>query len=237
MSGKEPVLIVLTGPIASGKSTVGRLAVTGTPLAFLAEDVDSLAEDREILARYYAAVEGFEALRREGAPADDARAIACREAVFKTQEHFITGRAALLRERLRAGRGGLSERHPTDDIEIFSRRNLERGLLTREQFADLERLLERQLSGLPSPALQIFLHAEPGRLRERIRRRGRPQEIELIREDNPYLEELGRLYEAWYDRYRGEKVRILTDTLSKKTIADRVRQEIRNRGLAPSTSP
>jgi deoxyadenosine/deoxycytidine kinase len=232
MSPREPILVVLTGPIASGKSTVGRLAVAGTSLAFLAEDVDSLAEDREILARYYAAVEAFAILRRDGSTAGAPSEAELRNTVRKTQEHFISQRAALLRDRLRTGRGGLSERHPTDDIEIFSRRNLEEGLLTQAQFADLERLLDRELASLPRPSLQIFLHAEPARLRERIRHRGRPQEAELIRADNPYLEELGRLYQEWYDRYADDKVRIPTDALDMKAIADRVREEIRARGLA-----
>jgi deoxyadenosine/deoxycytidine kinase len=228
----EPILVVLTGPIASGKSTVGRLAVGGTSLAFLAEDVDSMAEDREILARYYTAVEEFATLRRDRSSAHATRAAELRETVRLTQVHFIRQRAAVLRERLRGGRGGLAERHPNDDIEIFSRRNLEQGLLTAEQFASLEQLLGEELAGIPAPSLQVFLHAEPARLRERILHRGRPQEAELIRPDNPYLEELGRLYQEWYERYPGEKARIPTDSLDMKAIADLVRREIRSRGLA-----
>lgn len=233
MSNPGPILVVLTGPIASGKSTVGRLAVSGTALAFLAEDVDSRAEDREVLARYYRAVEAYGPLRRADPSFAGSGADEIRETIFRTQVHFITRRSAILRRHLSGGEsGGLSERHPMDDIEIFSRRNLEQGLLTPAQFADLGGLLERELAGIPPPALQIFLHCDPTRLRARIRRRGRPQEAELIRADNPYLEELGRLYAEWYQRYPGAKVLLRTDEIDEKVTADRVREEIVRRGLA-----
>ena len=233
MPDPGPILVVLTGPIASGKSTVGRLAVSGTALAFLAEDVDSRAEDSEVLDRYYRAVEAYASLHRTDPPLTGSGAGAIRETIFRTQVHFITRRSEILRRHLGGGeRGGLSERHPMDDIEIFSRRNLEQGLLTPQQFASLGRMLERELAGVPPPALQIFLHCDPTRLRARIRRRGRPQEAELIRADNPYLEELGRLYTDWYERYPGEKVLLRTDETDEKVTADRVREEIMSRGLA-----
>jgi len=232
MSRSSPILVVLTGPIASGKSTVGRLAVAGTRLAFLAEDVDSRAEDRDVLAGYYDAVAEFQAGGSDGASVPAARAEAIRETIFRTQVHFITRRAAILRHHLRGEGGGLSERHPMDDIEIFSRRNLQQGLLTPEQFADLGRLLALELTEIPPPALQIFLQCEPAHLRTRIRKRGRPQEAELIRRDNPYLEELGRLYDEWYERCPGEKVRLRTDEIDETVVADRIRAEIVGRGLA-----
>ncbi len=230
MTRRVPPLVVLTGPIGSGKSTVGRLAVQGLSLRFVPEDVDSLPEDREVLARYYGAVLEFEEER--GARSADAAAIAAaREVVYRTQEHFIRRRAALLREATRGHAGCLVERHPSDDIEIFSRRNLEKGLLTEEQFADLERLSARELAEVPEPALTAFLHAEPARLRERIRHRGRPQEADLLRTDNPYLEELDRLYRSWFERCRGGKVLVRTDDLHEAEIAAQVQSEIRRRGI------
>jgi deoxyadenosine/deoxycytidine kinase len=223
-------LVVLTGPIASGKSTIGRLAVAGTSLTFFPEDVDSRVEDRDVLARYYAAVAAFESIRA-GDPQAASRTAEVQEAVRATQEHFITTRTQLLRAALTRGRGAIAERHPRDDIEIFSRRNLARGLLTPAQFGALERLLDRELSGIPAPALHVFLHAETARLRERIRRRGRPQESDLVRPDNPYLEELNALYEDWYRRLDGAKILIRTDDLEEAAIAAKVRDSIRAAGI------
>lgn len=224
-------LVVLTGPIASGKSTVGRLAVGGTSLAFYPEDVDSRAEDREVLARYYTAVARFAEIRDPKAAADAPIVRSAREAVHATQVHFITRRASLLRGALREGHGGVAERHPRDDIEIFSRRNLAEGLLTEEQFSSLETLLSRELAGVPEPVLHVFLHAATSALRERIVRRGRAQESELIRPDNTYLEELNALYEDWFRRCEGEKILIRTDELPETEIAARVRTAIRACGI------
>jgi len=224
-------LVVLTGPIASGKSTVGRLAVGGTTLEFYPEDVDSRSEDRAVLARYYAAVAQYAGIRDPGSPAAAPLVRSAREAVEATQVHFIKRRASLLRSAMHGGHGGVAERHPRDDIEIFSRRNLSQGLLTEEQFSSLEALLARELAGVPDPALHVFLHAETTVLRERIRRRGRPQENDLIRPDNPYLEELNALYVDWFRRCEGEKLLIRTDELPETEIAARVRAAIRSCGI------
>jgi len=223
--------VVLTGPIASGKSTIGRLAVEGTAFPFIPEDVDSLSEDREVLAGYYRAVAAFEELLADARTADPALVAAAQEAVFRTQQHFIGRRAARLRASAREGVGGLVERHPSDDIQVFSRRNLSRGLLTIDQFASLEAMMESELAGLPSPILTVFLHADADRLRERIGRRGRPQEAGLTRPENSYLEELNALYTSWHERCRGEKLLIRTDSLTEATIAAAVRRELAARGI------
>src|SRR5262245_23144214 len=195
MSPLAAPLVVLTGPIGSGKSTVGRLAVSGLSLRFVPEDVDSRPEDRRVLARYYKAVQRHAEALRAGTP--DAASIAeARGVVYETQEHFIRKRSALLREGLAEGVGCLVERHPSDDIEIFSRRSLEEGLLDAAQFAALERLFATELAGIPRPLLTIFLHAEPARLRERIRRRGPPHEAAILRADTAYLAQLDRFYRA-----------------------------------------
>jgi deoxyadenosine/deoxycytidine kinase len=192
--------------------------------------VDSREEDREVLRRYYGAVEEFETLDAAARGAE-ARVDACRAAVLATQEHFIRRRAALLRSALREIAAGLAERHPTDDIEVFSRRNLERGLLTAAQFEALTRLMAAELGDVPAPRLHLFLHAAPARLRERIRARGRAQEADLLRAENPYLEELNRLYEEWHARCAGDKAMIATDHLTEPAIAERVRDELRARDL------
>jgi deoxyadenosine/deoxycytidine kinase len=237
MSSLVPALVVLTGSIGSGKSTVGRLAVAETDLDFIAEDVDSLEEDRRVLDSYYAAVAEFsraaaESGAQRGGRADRSRSAPrpperIRAVVFDTQAHFIRRRSATLRERLAAGRSGLAERHPNDDIEIFSRRSLEQGLLRAADVEELRRLAARELDGVPDPSLAVFLHADPIRLRERIARRGRPQERDLIRADNPYLDELDRLYADWFERCPFPKTRIRTDDLDETTIASRVREAIR----------
>ncbi|MFN0150366.1 MAG: deoxynucleoside kinase [bacterium] len=224
-------LVVLTGPIASGKSTVGRLAVGDTSLAFYPEDVDSRAEDRAVLARYYDAVARYAEIRDPLAASNRTLVEAAREAVHATQVHFITRRASLLRGALVGGRGGVAERHPRDDIEIFSRRNLREGLLTEEQFASLETLLAHEMADVPEPVLHVFLHAETAALRQRIRRRGRAQEADLIRPENRYLEELNALYEDWFRRCEGEKILIRTDELPETEIAARVRAAIRACGI------
>jgi deoxyadenosine/deoxycytidine kinase len=230
MPGIQPALIVLTGSIASGKSTVGRRAVLETRLRFIPEDVDTHEEDRRVLDAYYTAVADF---AREGAgkaassrTTEDIRAV-----VFATQAHFIRRRAATLRRHASEEGGSLVERHPYDDLEVFSRRNVEQGLLAGHDLVELRRLAEDELKGVPPPALVIFLHADPARLRERIARRGRSQERDLVRPDNPYLDELSRLYADWFARCPFPKEQIGTDDLDEGAIAARVRETVRASGL------
>ncbi len=229
MPDTQPALIVLTGSIASGKSTVGRLTVLETDLRFIPEDVDSLDADRRVLDAYYAAVADF----ARGAPPGGTGSGSCRTTediravVLATQAHFIRRRAATLREHLAIGGGALVERHPYDDIEVFSRRNVEQGLLSATDLDQLGRLADSELNRVPAPRLVVFLHADPLRLRERIARRGRPQERDLVRPDNPYLDELGLLYAGWYERCPFPKTRIQADDLDEATIASRVRDAVR----------
>jgi deoxyadenosine/deoxycytidine kinase len=75
----------------------------------------------------------------------------------------------------------------------------------------------------------VFLAAQPANLRARIRKRGREQEKELLSPENPYLEEIADLYEAWYSNWAGEKFRVQTDSLTEDEVVSRIGEELRAR--------
>jgi deoxyadenosine/deoxycytidine kinase len=226
-----PGLLVITGPIASGKSTIGSRVGAETGLTFFPEDVDSHPADRDVLERYYRAVEAFESPGVREEPGAEARLRKAREDVYETQVHFIRKRAAILRRITAAGRPAVVERHPWDDLHVFSRRNLDRGLLAPEQYEALCALAEREIAGCPAPRLIVFLCADADSLRRRIRKRGRPQERDLLNPNNPYLAEIAALYEAWYSAYSGEKFRLETDWLTEEEVVQRIVGEFRCRRI------
>lgn len=225
-------LIVITGPIASGKSTIGALVAEESDFQFFPEDVDTAPLDREILARYYRAVEVFD---RVGGLDDRASRAAVEEArrdVYATQVHFIQKRSLILEQIVREGRRAVVERHPWDDIHVFSRRNLKYGLLTPEQFDSLRQRVETEIRGIPAPRAIVFLCAQPGSLRRRIANRAREQEKDLLSPGNPYLEEIAELYDSWYGDYGGEKIRVRTDGLGEEEVVSRIASGFRDRGIA-----
>lgn len=63
------------------------------------------------------------------------------------------------------------------DFFIFSRLFQQKGWLTGEEFALLERLYRSLRNFLPPPDVIIYMHAAPDMIAERFRRRGRPLEI------------------------------------------------------------
>ncbi len=225
-------LLVITGPIASGKSTIGFHVAKESDYQFFPEDVDSASLDREVLARYYHAVEVFNELKERTDARSRAGVEEARRHVYDTQVHFIRKRSEILRRIVAEGAKAIVERHPWDDIHIFSRRNVNYGLLTGDQFEAIYRLAESEIEGIPSPRVMVFLAAELQNLRGRIEKRGRVQEKELLSPDNPYLEEIAGLYEDWYAMYDGEKFRIETDGLGESEVVVRIAGELEKRGIA-----
>jgi deoxyadenosine/deoxycytidine kinase len=224
--------LVITGPIASGKSTIGFRVAEESRFRFFPEDVDSALLDREVLARYYRAVELFERLKDSGDDESRAARHEARRHVYETQVHFIRKRSEILKRIVAEGTRAVVERHPWDDIHIFSRRNVNYGLLTRDQFEAIYRLAEAELRGIPPPRVMVFLSARPRNLRARIKKRGRVQEKDLLSPENPYLEEIAELYEDWYAMYDGEKFRIETDGIREADVVAGIADELRKRGVA-----
>ncbi|MCK4546174.1 MAG: deoxynucleoside kinase [Candidatus Eisenbacteria sp.] len=223
--------LVITGPIASGKSTIGFRVAELSDYEFFQEDVDSSPVDRDVLARYYRAVELFNNLKDRTDPISRKAVEEARRDVYDTQVHFIRKRSTILKRIAAEGIRAVIERHPWDDIRIFSRRNLNYGLLTAGQFDSLTELVRTEIEGIADPRVMVFLSAAPSNLRARIARRGREQERELLSPDNPYLEEIADLYEDWYADWTGRKFRVQTDGLSEEEVVSRIAQEFRNRGI------
>lgn len=162
--------IAVEGPIGVGKTTLARLLAQGLGARFLGEVV----EENPFLAPFYA----------------DPAAMG-----FKVQVFFLLSR---YKQLLPAAQPelfatGLVADYLFDKDAIFAAMNLSGAEWTLYQ--DLYNHLSPRL---PAPDLTIYLRAPIHTLLERIRRRGRPFELEMSPQ---YLQTLTEAYEQHFASY------------------------------------
>ena len=96
-------------------------------------------------------------------------------------------------------RGTVLDRTIYEDAHVFARNLRNAGLLSARDHATYLRLYQSMLTFVRPPDLLIYLRARLPRLREGIRRRGRPYERNI---PDDYLLHLNQLYETWIEQYR-----------------------------------
>lgn len=95
----------------------------------------------------------------------------------------------------------IQDRTIYEDREIFARTLYEQGDMTRVDFENYTALFDILASFLRKPDLILYLKARPETLMERIAQRGRESEKSITID---YLARLGRAYDEWMDRARGQ---------------------------------
>jgi deoxyadenosine/deoxycytidine kinase len=83
--------------------------------------------------------------------------------------------------------------------EIFARTIHDRGQMLEDEFIIYRDLLHNMLQHINPPELLIYIDVSVDTAMERIRKRSRSTESDMIPRD--YMEDLRRNYEAWYDAF------------------------------------
>ncbi|MEA2758859.1 MAG: deoxyadenosine/deoxycytidine kinase [Methylobacteriaceae bacterium] len=163
------MLIVISGNIATGKTTLaGRLAERLSAVR-IEEDVSS----NEFLGDFY-----FDMTRW----------------AFHSQVSFMAARVRGIRETLERPQTAILDRSLDEDFFVFAR-NLHRlGHLSEREYRLLFELRSLLAVSLPKPALWIFLFDEPRAIFDRLMHRGNAYESKI---ELSYIETLNQLYEKW----------------------------------------
>lgn len=179
--------IVIDGIIGAGKSTVGHFLsdMLNVPLFEELKDDgrDSLAQ--RMLDRFYEDQSRWSAI---------------------IQVMFLNDRFKDLKRIEADGNFAILDRSIYGD-EIFAKTIHERGQMTEDEFKIYRDLLHNMLSHISPPHVLIYIDVSVDTAMDRINKRGRSTEGDLIPRD--YMEDLRRNYEIWFDQFNlCPKVRI-----------------------------
>lgn len=195
-------LVYVAGNIAAGKSTACRLLQQALGASLVEENVGR----NPYLDRFYADMARWS---------------------FQVDVHFLTLRAAAVRREFRPGGAPVIFDRCYLEGSVFSAVAYAAGLVSAEERATFELLLETLDSLLPPPGVLVYLSAEPSALLKRVRERGRRYEQDL---SLAYLQALQDEYEHWFEAYqRSPKIRVETsvvdlrrDAAAARSLADEI---------------
>jgi deoxyadenosine/deoxycytidine kinase len=185
---KEKKFIIIAGNIGVGKTTLSQLIASIFKLQVFEERV----ENNPYLPLFY----------------DDMKKYS-----FRLQRFFLFTRILDHEIVSNTNHSSLQDRSVYEDAEIFARNLFEQGQMSHEDYKRYRRIYDDVIKDLKRPDLLIYLHATPETLRKRIMSRGRTYEQSLTQKDNPYLEQLQKLYDEWSGKYEGKKLVIDTNQL------------------------
>lgn len=199
--------IVIDGIIGAGKSTVGHFLsdMLNVPLFEELKDDgrDSLAQ--RMLDRFYEDQSRWSAI---------------------IQVMFLNDRFKDLKRIEADGNFAILDRSIYGD-EIFAKTIHERGQMTEDEFKIYRDLLHNMLSHISPPHVLIYIDVSVDTAMDRINRRGRSTEGDLIPRD--YMEDLRRNYEIWFDQFTlCPKVRIDLNSTALDD-AGNVREDVKQR--------
>lgn len=175
--------IAIEGPIGVGKSALAEKLAERLKAKLIREVV----EENPFLERFYSDMRNF---------------------AFQTQVFFLLSRHKQLRELAQTGL--FEERIVSDYLfdkdRIFASMNL-----TEHEFSLYNRIYDVIRTEVPKPDAVVYLQARPEVLLARIRRRGRPFEVNI---DPGYLDNLSDLYNTFFMHYEDAPLLIVnTDRL------------------------
>ena len=96
----------------------------------------------------------------------------------------------------------IQDRCMLEQLEIFNRAQNADGLMSDEQFAEIEKEFNEKLSQIVRPQCIIFLDCKPQVNMDRIAIRNRPGEAGKITVE--YISKLGQFYEKFLERVKAE---------------------------------
>ena len=130
---------------------------------------------------------------------------------FASQIYFLQKKFALHLRLEQEDGVVVQDRTIYEDAEVFAANMHELGILSDRDFGTYQELYRSIRARLRPPDLLIYLRCGLRSVRQRIRRRGRPEEQGV---DPAYVRRLTRRYDAWFDRYDlSPTVTVQTDRL------------------------
>jgi len=181
-------IIAVMGNISAGKTTLCKLIEKRWDFDFYREEVDEL-----VLNFYYGD-------RKEHA--------------YNTQVFFLSSRFRNWWHMTISPRSSVTDRIKEEDIYIFTEKNYRDQFLSMHEKMILIHQFDAMKLKIPEPDLVIYPYTEVDDLKVRIEKRlvqeGKVRESErgLLSDDDTYLEDLNSLYEEFFPRYEGNKLRI-----------------------------
>lgn len=181
-------IIAVMGNISAGKTTLCKLIEKRWNYDFYREEVDEL-----VLNYYYGD-------RREHA--------------YNTQVFFLSSRFRNWWHMTISPQSAITDRIKEEDIYIFTEKNYRDQYLSKREKMILIHQYDAMKLKIPEPDLVIYPHTEVNELKTRIEKRliqeGKVREAEraLLSAQDTYLEDLNELYEEFFPRYDGKKLRI-----------------------------
>ncbi|SHG51756.1 Deoxyadenosine/deoxycytidine kinase [Thermosyntropha lipolytica DSM 11003] len=153
---------------------------------------------------------------------------------FPMQTNFLTNRFRQYRQAMKVGRAVMDRSIYSD--RIFARMYLEYGYLNPEEYAVYNNLLNVLLDYVTPPQLMVYLRVNTDEAVRRIRKRGRPDELEVEYE---YWDTLNKFYEAHYQNFDSTNLLILqVDELDyvnrpedREYVLNRIRQALNMKGV------
>ncbi len=171
--------IVIDGIIGVGKSTVGKFLSEelGVPLFMELKDDGKESLAQRMLDKFYLDQSRWSAI---------------------IQVMFLNDRFKDIKRIEAEGNHAILDRSIYGD-EIFAKTIHERGQMTEDEFIIYRDLLHNMLMHIRVPDVLIYLDASVDTAMERIQKRSRSSEGDLIPRD--YMEDLRRNYEAWFEAF------------------------------------
>lgn len=205
--GPPSNLVYVAGNIAAGKSTVCRLLQQALGASLVEENVGR----NPYLERFYADMARWS---------------------FHVDVHFLTLRCGTVSPEFRPGGAPAVFDRCYLEGSVFAAVAAAAGLVSAQERATFELLLETFDSLLPPPGVVVYLSAEPAALLRRVKERGRPYEHDL---SLGYLQALQQEYERWFEAYqRSPKIRVETsavdlrrDVAAARSLADEIAAYVR----------
>jgi deoxyadenosine/deoxycytidine kinase len=181
-------IIGVMGNISAGKTTLCRLLEKRWDFVFYPEEVDEM-----VLNFYYGD-------RRKHA--------------YNTQVFFLSSRFRNWWHMTISPHSAVTDRIKEEDIHIFTEKNYRDTFLSKSEKMILTHQFDAMKHKIPEPDLVIYPHTEVDELKCRIEKRllnegkVRAGERGLLADNDTYLKDLNDLYEEFYPRYKGKKLRI-----------------------------
>jgi deoxyadenosine/deoxycytidine kinase len=137
-------------------------------------------------------------------------------------------------QKLPGKKGIVQDRGLFEDRFVFAQMLNRDGIISDRDFKAYCLFYDNFMKYIENPDLVVYLRAPLDIQIERIRKRGRKMELEMLKPGDDYLIRLGVAYNGWYESYAGKKISLDSSTLDFANVPEDQRKlvEIVQRELA-----